>query len=107
MKKKEDRKEKNSREEQHANEAAVSYLRSLARLLFGFKKKKATPKRKVSSSGRKVKRAKKWWHFSREESKAKLEKFEGNPVVQPNSEQAWETKAVFNPAVIGRLTPAA
>jgi len=30
----------------------------------------------------------------------KLERFPGNPVIQPNPEHRWESKAVFNPAAI-------
>jgi predicted GH43/DUF377 family glycosyl hydrolase len=33
-------------------------------------------------------------------AKIKLERFPGNPVIQPNPEHRWESKAVFNPAAI-------
>ena len=33
-------------------------------------------------------------------AKIKLERFPGNPVIQPNPEHGWESKAVFNPAAI-------
>jgi len=32
--------------------------------------------------------------------KAKLERFAGNPIIQPKPEHGWESKAVFNPAAI-------
>jgi len=36
----------------------------------------------------------------RKVAKIKLERFPGNPVIQPNPEHGWESKAVFNPAAI-------
>jgi predicted GH43/DUF377 family glycosyl hydrolase len=30
----------------------------------------------------------------------RLERFEGNPILKPDSRNLWETKAVFNPAAI-------
>src|SRR5208283_1432620 len=29
-----------------------------------------------------------------------LERFDGNPILKPDSKKRWETKAVFNPAAI-------
>ncbi len=33
-------------------------------------------------------------------ARMKLERFPGNPIIQPNPEHGWESKAVFNPAAI-------
>lgn len=57
------------------------------------KKKKAPLKHRRALKPRRAANKKTGVHLS-------LEKFEGNPIIQPNPARSWESKATFNPAAL-------